>query len=479
MRNRDAFLTLAAEACDYARAIIQECATEINIPKETIWDRYHKIYKVRFNFFSHQQSAYRLVGIPDDTSYLWMKRSLINAREQHTGNCLEYARIVMNFLRKKITTGTAIEIVCIIGGDHAFCVIGRSTDLIKFAHGEDERAVICDPYSTRSENRVYPAVEIRQRMHCFRDYTEENEPWPYKNEEFEFDPDLHAMNVFYSQVADIDIECSETEIHTAKRRITLMNNQLRKVLSAGSPIYNEYLSEMAGIVQDISTFQANFASAETKDHYIAVQRYLNSKIRSAMQLLCKLFAQNNYHHILSDELILDTLMASNGKPLPVHELSVVVFKMIVHLDDETLMQIFSVMKKNRLFDWITYTRFVDSNYKEKNLTLLTLVLRRRNSEVFTHLLYCLSEATVYNHLIKWAEPFDRFFRWIELYPDTMDVMATVLRRLQDILNPFEVRNICAISNDYKDRVMENEVLAGKLRFVELNSVSKKNVMSLI
>jgi hypothetical protein len=85
---------------------------------------------------------------------------------------------------------------------------------------------------------------------------------------------------------------------------------------------------------------------------------------------------------------------------------------------------------------------------------------------------------VYKHLIKWAEPFDRFFRWIELYPDSMDVMATVLRRLQDVLNPFEVRNICAISDDYNDRVMENEELAGKLRFVELTPVLCKNVLRL-
>jgi len=474
MPKRSEYIAWGATACAYARAVIDECATEINISKEVIWDRYLKVNRVRFNLFSNQESFYRLAGMPNDNLFLWMKRSLKNARAIRAGNCTEYARLAFNYLRKKITTGTKIEILTIPAGDHVFVVIGRSKGLQALAQGEDDTAVICDPYSTREEDRVYPAKEIKVRLRCFRDYTNDNEPWPYKNEEIVFDPGMHKLEIYYVQEAVIDAACSRRDIAAAMRRLNIINTNL-KILLDNRDVVDRQQAErvcaaMQQIVFDVTEYQTQFNTAalqkdNKQSHVIAVQRYLNKKIRESIQILYSITGLNVLKHQLGEQLILDVLLDDVATITQPSNLSGSIYKLINHMNDDVLTFVFSVMAKYNLFNWVSYVRYTDRVYEEKNLTLLTLLLKRRNSIVFDHLLSLLSDQVIYECLIQRAEPFDRFLKWIELYPECEGIINTVLHRLEDLLNPFEVRSISAISTEYHEAVLKNDVLARKLLFV--------------
>jgi len=438
-------------ACSYARSVIDECATEINISKEIIWERYFKVNRVRFTLFSDQESLYHLVCISDQRNYFLMKRLIKNTRMLRSGNCTEYAMLAFNYLRKTITTGTNIEMLSIEGGDHVFVVIGRCKDFPAFAKGEDDNAVICDPYSLREENRVYPAGEIRKRLHCFREYSEEDQLWPYKNEEFPFDPAVHKLRPLYQEQAVINVSNSSKSIHAAVQRM----NQISETLS---DIDDNAAASILKIIDEVILYQQEFDRAVSDNklenyHVLNVERYLNRRIRKCIYALYNFIGKQILTSRVGEILLLE-LIQQEHKNNGDEKLADFIFKLVSHMSDAVVCELLTQIASKDMFHCLIYARYDDFFCNEKDLTLLTLILKRRDGDVFNHMISILPAKIIYDCLIKSAEPMDRFLKWIELYPESESIIDNVLTRIIAILNEQEVKLIRAISDVYNAAIMK-------------------------
>lgn len=457
MPSTDQYIAWAAAACGHARKVIDECATEINLSKDEIWQRYTKIASVRFNLFSRQESFYRLLGMPNDSYYLWLKRTVKNVRQIRAGNCTEYARLALNYLRKVAAAGVRLEIVRILEGDHVFVVIGRTTDFARFAKGEDDGAVICDPYASQPENRIYPAREIKSRLHCFRCLTNTGEPWPYLNEEYPFDPDQHKLGSYYELSSAADAKQSQRDIATVQNRIAM----IKKYLAAEH--ITSALPDIEMLEQEIRAYQDNTSLQHVS--LLDVQRFLNKMMkRSAL----KLFAIPDFNVLqsrLGESLVLDVLLNDYRQNGDVADFARSINLLLSHLHDDVLKFVFDIMSRHQLLSTMTSRTYSDAYSKEVHLTLMTLVLKRRNSDVFTHLVSLMPANDVYECMLSMAFPRDRFLRWVDEYPDNIEVMTKLLVKLQDILTPFDVRTICLISDDMAQAVLDHQETANKLKFI--------------
>lgn len=435
-------------ACSYARSVIDECATEINLSKEIIWERYFKVNRVRFTLFSDRESLYHLVCVADKNNYFLMKRLIKNARLLRCGNCTEYAMLTFNYLRKIIKTGTHIEILSIVGGDHVFVVIGRSKDLLAFARGEDKKAVICDPYSFREENRIYPAAEIRKRLHCFREYSEDEQLWPYKNEEFPFDPEVHKLRPLYQEEAVIDVGKSSRSIQDALQRMRQISGALSDI-----DIVDADTTSIQKIIDEVSLYQQQFDCAVLNNklenyNTLDVERYLNSRIRKCIYALYN-FIGNQILTSRVGEILLLELVQQEYKQNGGEKLADFIFKLVSHMSDTVVSELLTQIARKDAFHCLIYARYDDFFCNEEDLTLLTLILKRRDGDIFNRMISILPAKIIYDCLIKSAEPPDRFLKWIELYPEGESIIDNVLTRILDILSVQEVKIISAISDVYQ------------------------------
>lgn len=108
------------------------------------------------------------------------------------GNCLEYAKHAMEFLREEDKT-LRIEAMHIKNGDHVFVVIGRAqgSKASDFTTWGDA-AVVCDAWA----GRVFPASEIPEQLGDYRNmiYRPHNEKYTVVTG---FNPNYHRIDSDY------------------------------------------------------------------------------------------------------------------------------------------------------------------------------------------------------------------------------------------------------------------------------------------
>jgi hypothetical protein len=220
------------------------------------------------------------------------------------------------------------------------------------------------------------------------------------------------------------------------------------------------------IMDEVRLYQQEFDHAVAKSNLVHfnilnVEKYLNGKIKKCVYALYNLIGDQILISRIGEILLLELIHEEYKQNNNDEKLGEFVFKLISHMSDAVVNGFLTLIAKNKVFHCLIYARYDDFGTDEKDLTLLTLLLKKRDGDIFNHMISVLPPTIIYDCLIQCADPFDRFLKWIELYPEGESIIDNVLTRIQDVLSACEMKKISAISDVYQAairKLVRNKIL---------------------
>jgi hypothetical protein len=221
-------LTVAQHACQYARDEIRIGSSQLQLNDYAVEHRmalFNAVNDVRANMM------HAVANSVIDKAVACFEVSIAHCKKYSLGNCEELALMALHYM---VTTQSNInaEMYAIIGGDHAFLVVGRK-------QGSDpsnpttwgKAAMICDPWS----NTVYPASEYLTKLKGFRAVMTSH--GDYKNTVMNFNPHFHKLMPAYYYNSSYML-----------KNATQSNNILLDVFSN---IYTSYFNEFEQLTKSL------------------------------------------------------------------------------------------------------------------------------------------------------------------------------------------------------------------------------------
>lgn len=171
-------LSLAQEACAYARTKIPEGSTplvnnlyasaalRISLKKAINQMREYVPILAEQAERNWKKNTQKSDFYEQDRVLVRMKTVVKHFKHNKLGNCGELALVAFYYVLKK-QPQTQAEVCLLEKGEHAFLVLGRkieSDPLRPETWGED--AYICDPWA----NTIYPASQYKEKTKCYKVY---------------------------------------------------------------------------------------------------------------------------------------------------------------------------------------------------------------------------------------------------------------------------------------------------------------------
>lgn len=360
-------LLLGNQALSYARGIIKSSSTAISTPKEDILRISADIRRMRNATLDSESSLKMLFRVPSvltDSDVMEMKWCVKMAKQFSVGNCVEYAQLVVNYLRK-MDVGLA-ELFEIKQGDHVFVVIGRAEDSDPTkpeTWGPD--AVVCDAWS----NKVYPATDIMQHLMCYR-YLEDG-----KNDTYPFDPTKQTLNLI-SRAGEGSTVSRHYTLKDATRKLSLIQDTVKNIVAADVASQQLLLDEIEHdlnlLKPDLqrSMFQSYSDNAYERHLSKTISRYLRraldlTKTADREPLIRSLVS--DWCTTISTKTLQDTAWGGGffqSEYQPTETKAVTgYYNMLVHCNDDVFFQLVSRLSRRML----NTTLFTEMYYKNKSL----------------------------------------------------------------------------------------------------------------
>lgn len=196
--------TLANNALIHARNFVLDGQTQLfsnNYDRETrIWLS-QAIADLRLAASNYEPN----VSLETSNKIKNFEHSIIFSIRSGLGNCGELAALAFDYIAK-VAPSVNVEICHILGGNHAFVVIGRdfASDL-QNPISWGSQAVICDPWA----NDVFSASEYLEKLKNY--YPEITDDDDYINHVENFNPEVHRFEILLS-IQDIENNDSKNAI---------------------------------------------------------------------------------------------------------------------------------------------------------------------------------------------------------------------------------------------------------------------------
>ncbi|MBL7478395.1 hypothetical protein [Legionella bononiensis] len=178
---------VAQRACDYSRSYILMGSTQL-VTNSYLAIQQYSLRKALFDLrYACRES--RIYALEIDKAIKRFYQTIDLCKKYSLGNCYELALMALDYV-VHFAPQVDAEVYYIIGGDHAFLVIGKE----KNSHPNKpetwgNNAYICDPWA----NDVYPASQYRARTKNFY-RTLDSQSGTYINQTQNFNPLRHSLS---------------------------------------------------------------------------------------------------------------------------------------------------------------------------------------------------------------------------------------------------------------------------------------------
>src|SRR3990167_2322479 len=198
MRNdnsREDTMVLAKAACQKARQIIKTGAAQIEnngFSRQQRESRVKAIEAIR-EHFKESESDFLNIDINKIARFVFEGHRY--SKKYSIGNCSELSKSAFVYLLKRTDN---VEVVEIVGGDHVFVIINRSSSSdLQHPDTWGDTSVICDPFT----NKVFPAADYKTQLqaYSFGGSSEDNKLIPFDSKEHKFKiltsaREIHTLN---------------------------------------------------------------------------------------------------------------------------------------------------------------------------------------------------------------------------------------------------------------------------------------------